>query len=119
MLDIDLKQLKKTMEEYLYLYQFIDIEILDIKNKFDDEKEIKKEVKKLRKIKKIIDEVLDYFQKNDKDKYSFIVLRYFKKLAPKDIEEELYLNSSLQWRIKNDVIYILALVALKEKVLEI
>lgn len=132
----------KKIEYYLYNYDLIDFKIdllktnIDnfdykqtynvwIKNKsssLEDEaiRNIGNEqrILKIRKWKRLIDEVLESYKIKDKTKYKFICLKYFRKLKPIKIQDKLDLSYKEQINMKMEILSYILAVAIKKNMLK-
>ena len=132
----------KKIEYYLYNYDLIDFKIdllktnIDnfdyeqtynvwIKNKsssLEDEaiRNIGNEqrILKIRKWKRLIDQVLESYKIKDKTKYKFICLKYFRKLKPIKIQDKLDLSYKEQINMKMEILSYILAVAIKKNMLK-
>lgn len=132
----------RKIEYYLYNYDFMDFKIdllrtdadtfdykqtynVWIKNKsssLEDEaiRNIGNEQRifKIRKWKKLIDEVLANYNIKDKTKYKFICLKYFRKLKPIKIQDKLGLSYKEQIDMKMEILSYMLGVAIKKNMLK-
>ena len=131
------------VEEHLYTYYSTDIEIRDIKEKYSiTDKDINSWIKSKGKInrgveimalkniemqdeinnkiqwKLLIDKILEYYKKNEPDKYLYIKLRYFDKCSTTKIETKMAICRATQARLKSDIVYYIALFAVKEDLIK-
>lgn len=132
----------KKIEHYLYNYDFIDVkisilksEILDteynhnytrwIKNKSSSLEDlviknidIERRILKLRKWKKLIDNILEEYGQNNQLFYNFINLKYFRKVNTMIIQEKLNLNIKEQKDIQAKILQYIFLLAIKHNMLK-
>ena len=131
------------VEEHLYTYYSTDIEIRDIKEKYSITdidinscikskgkinrgveimalKNIEMQVEINNKIqwKLLIDKILEYYKKNEPDKYLYIKLRYLDKCSTTKIENKMAICRATQARLKSDIVYYIALFAVKEDLIK-
>lgn len=131
------------VEEHLYSYCLVDMEIRDIKQKYSvSDKDINSWIKSKGKInrgveimalkniemeekirnkirwKLLIDKILKYYEKNEQEKYMYIKYKYFQKCSTIKIEMKMAVCRATQARLKSEIIYYIALYAVKEKLLK-
>lgn len=131
------------VEEHLYSYCLVDMEIRDIKQKYSvSDKDINSWIKSKGKInrgveimalkniemeekirnkirwKLLIDKILKYYEKNEQEKYMYIKYKYFQKCSTTKIEMKMAVCRATQARLKSEIIYYIALYAVKEKLLK-
>lgn len=131
------------VEEHLYTYYSIDYEIRNIKEKYSvTDKDINSWIKSKGKInrgveimalkniemeneisnkikwKLLIDKILEYYKNNEPDKYLYIKLRYFDKCSTTKIETKMAICRATQARLKSDIVYYIALYAVKEDLIK-
>lgn len=106
----------RKIEHYLYLYNRIEVQIDVLKSEIRDSEfnqnytrfiknksssledliisndNLNKRIDKILKWQELITEVLNYYQKNDRLKYKFLVWKYFKKVKDYKIQEKLNLS---------------------------
>ena len=61
---------------------------------------------------------MEYYKINENSKYKYIRLKYFKRYNPNAIEFEISIGSSVQWKIKNDIIFDITIEALKRNLIK-
>ena len=66
----------------------------------------------------LIDKILEYYKKNEPDKYLYIKLRYFDKCSTTKIENKMAICRATQARLKSDIVYYIALFAVKEDLIK-
>lgn len=132
----------RKIEYYLYNYDFMDFNVdllktdvdnydykqtynVWIKNKSSSlEDEVirnignEQRIFKIRKWKKLIDEVLENYKIKDKTKYRFICLKYFRKLKPIKIQDKLGLTYKEQIDMKMEILSYMLAVAIKKNMLK-
>lgn len=132
----------RKIEYYLYNYDFMDFNVdllktdvdnfdykqtynVWIKNKSSSlEDEVirnignEQRILKIRKWKKLIDEVLESYKIKDKAKYHFICLKYFRKLKPIKIQDKLDLSYKEQIEMKMEILSYILAVAIKKNMLK-
>ena len=131
------------VEEHLYSYCSIDMEIRDIKLKYSiSDKDInswikskgnvskgteimalkniemEEKIKNKIKWKFLIDRVLKYYESYEQEKYLYIKYRYFEKCSTTKIERKMAICRATQARIKSDIVYYIALYAVKDKLIK-
>ena len=131
------------VEEHLYTYYSTDMEIREIKEKYSiTDKDINSRIKSQGKInrgveimalkniemqeeiynkiqwKLLIGKILEYYKKNEPDKYLYIKLRYFDKCSTTKIETKMAICRATQARLKSDIVYYIALFAVKENLIK-
>lgn len=131
------------VEEHLYSYCLVDMEIRDIKQKYSvSDKDINSWIKSKGKInrgveimalkniemeekirnkirwKLLIDKILKYYEENEQEKYMYIKYKYFQKCSTTKIEMKMAVCRATQARLKSEIIYYIALYAVKEKLLK-
>ena len=135
----------KLVESYLYSYLWIDKKILEIKRKYlIDDNDINNWIKSKGKISRttekltikkiqieheieiemkwhyIIKKVLKKYELGEeKEKINYIKYKYFEKSSTTKIEIEMSISRPTQSRIKTDIIYCIALFAVKENLINI
>ena len=118
------------VEEHLYSYCSIDMEIRDIKLKYSiSDKDINSWIKSKGKInrgveimalkniemeekikykiqwKLLIDRILKYYEENEQEKYWYIKYRYFQKCSTTKIEMKMAICRATQARLKSEIVY--------------
>lgn len=131
------------VEEHLYSYCLVDMEIRDIKQKYSaSDKDINSWIKSKGKInrgveimalkniemeekirnkiqwKLLIDKILQHYEENEQEKYWYIKYRYFEKCSTTKIERKMAISRPTQARIKTEIIYYIALYGVKENLLK-
>lgn len=131
------------VEEHLYGYCLVDIEIRDMKEKYSmSDKDINSWIKSKGKInrgieimalknieieekiknkiqwKLLIDKILKYYEENEQEKYWYIKYRYFQKCSTTKIEMKMAICRATQARLKSEIIYYIALYAVKEDLIK-
>ena len=131
------------VEEHLYSYCSIDMEIRDIKLKYSiSDKDINSWIKSKGNVSKgteimalkniemeekiknkirwkfLIERVLKYYEANEQEKYLYIKYRYFEKCSTTKIERKMAICRATQARIKSDIVYYIALYAVKDKLIK-
>ena len=131
------------VEEHLYSYCSIDMEIRDIKLKYSiSDKDINSWIKSKGKInrgveiialkniemeekikykiqwKLLIDRILKYYEENEQEKYWYIKYRYFQKCSTTKIEMKMAICRATQARLKSEIVYYIALYAVKENLIK-
>lgn len=131
------------VEEHLYGYCLVDLEIRDIKQKYSvSDKDINSWIKSKGKInrgveimalkniemedkiknkikwKLLIDKILKYYEENEQEKYLYIKYRYFQKCSTTKIEMKMAICRATQARLKSEIVYYIALYAVKEKLIK-
>lgn len=132
------------VEEHLYCYYSIDEEIRNIKDKYSvNDRDINSWIKSKGKItqtteltaiknigiedkiqKKIkwhylIKGIIDNYKVNDPEKYLFIKLKYLEKCSTTKIEMKMAICRATQSRLKTEIIYYIALHAVKENLIKV
>ena len=132
------------VEEHLYSYCYIDLQINFIKEKYSvTDKDINSWIKSKGRISKstevlalkeiemekelenkiqwhyLIKRVIEYYEKNEPEKFLFIKLKYFEKSSTTKIEMRMALCRATQSRIRTDIVYYIAMFAVKEKLLNL
>lgn len=139
------KKLIRTIEDYLYLYQYIDEEILELKeeknlsnsrdansyirakgrvnkgveNQALQNVKIDEVIEKHLKWKALITNVVKEYKDNEPEKHYYIKLKYFKKASTVKIQNEMAICRATQSKIKLDIIYYLAFLAINEKLIKL
>ena len=131
------------VEEHLYSYYSIEMEIREIRQKYSiSDKDINSWIKSKGKASKgteimalkniemeekiknrirwkfLLDRVLKYYESNEQEKYLYIKYRYFEKCSTTKIERKMAICRATQARIKSDIVYYIALYAVKEKLIK-
>lgn len=131
------------VEEHLYGYCLVDMEIRDIKQKYSiSDKDINSWIKSKGKInrgveimalkniemeekirnkiqwKLLIDRILKYYEENEQEKYWYIKYRYFQKCSTTKIEMKMAICRATQARLKSEIVYYIALYAVKEDLIK-
>jgi len=131
------------VEEHLYGYCLVDMEIRDIKQKYSiSDKDINSWIKSKGKInrgveimalkniemeekirykiqwKLLIDRILKYYEENEQEKYWNIKYRYFQKCSTTKIEMKMAICRATQARLKSEIVYYIALYAVKENLIK-
>ena len=131
------------VEEHLYSYCLIDMEIRDIKQKYSvSDKDINSWIKSKGKVNKnveimalkniemeekiknkihwkiLIDKILKYYESSEQEKYLYIKYKYFEKCSTSKIEMKMAICRATQARLKSEIVYYIALYAVKEKLLK-
>ena len=132
------------VEEHLYSYCLVDMEIRDIKQKYSvSDKDINSWIKSKGKVNRsveiialkniemeekiknkihwkiLIDKILKYYEENEQEKYWYIKYKYFEKCSTTKIERKMAISRPTQARIKTEIIYYIALYGVKENLLKI
>ena len=141
---VDVKRVRRIIEDNLYFYQYIDKEIIEIRenkhltknkdinswikskghissiveNEAINNISIDEKILYLEKWKILINEFMEYYKINENSKYKYIRLKYFKRYNPNAIEFEMSIGSSVQWKIKNDIIFDITIEALKRNLIK-
>ena len=139
------EKLIKLIESYLYSYLWIDKKVLEIKRKYlIDDKDINSWIKSKGKICRttenialkniqieceieteikwhyIIKKVLENYElKKEKEKINYIKYKYFERCSASKIEIEMSISRPTQSRMKRDIVYCIALFAVKENLINI
>jgi len=139
------KGIISLVESHLYSYLYMEGVILNIKEKYlVDEKDINSWIKSKGKINRgvenevikkiqmdeeieyeikwhlVIKKVIDIFkEKNQQEKIRYIKLKYFKNSSTTKIEMEMAICRPAQSRIKSEIIYYIALYAVKEDLISV
>lgn len=132
----------KKIEYYLYNYDYIDIKIENLKMYISDleynqgyyrwiknkssslENQvinnilIRNKIKTLNNWKKLISCVLHKYEKDNIEKYYFIVFKYFKKYKPRTIEKKLRLNDKEQKKMNKKILCSILSVAIRTGIWE-
>ena len=131
------------VEEHLYSYYSIEMEIREIRQKYSiSDKDINSWIKSKGKVSKgteimalkniemeekiknkirwkfLIERVLKYYEANEQEKYLYIKYRYFEKCSTTKIERKMAICRATQARIKSDIVYYIALYAVKDKLIK-
>ena len=131
------------VEEHLYSYCLVDMEIRDIKQKYSvSDKDINSWIKSKGKVNRsveiialkniemedkiknkihwkiLIDKILKYYEENEQEKYWYIKYKYFEKCSTTKIERKMAISRPTQARIKTEIIYYIALYGVKENLLK-
>ena len=131
------------VEEHLYGYCLVDMEIRDIKQKYSiSDKDINSWIKSKGRInrgveimalkniemeekirnkiqwKLLIDRILKYYEENEQEKYWYIKYRYFQKCSTTKIEMKMAICRATQARLKSEIVYYIALYAVKEDLIK-
>ena len=131
------------VEEHLYGYCLVDMEIRDIKQKYSiSDKDINSWIKSKGKInrgveimalkniemeekikykiqwKLLSDRILKYYEENEQEKYWYIKYRYFQKCSTTKIEMKMAICRATQARLKSEIVYYIALYAVKENLIK-
>ena len=131
------------VEEHLYGYCLVDMEIRDIKQKYSiSDRDINSWIKSKGKInrgveimalkniemeekirnkiqwKLLIDKILKYYEENEQEKYWYIKYRYFQKCSTTKIEMKMAICRATQARLKSEIVYYIALYAVKEDLIK-
>lgn len=131
----------KTIEFFLYNYNYIDLMIKNIiankkdceynqsytryiKNKsssLEDQVirniDLERRIFRLNKWKKLIKNILEGYEKSDNMKYSFIFLKYFQKENNSEIESKLNITEQQRKNMKYEIIYHIRSCAIKSNML--
>lgn len=119
-----LKDTRKKIELYLYNFNVLEKKINNLLLKKSSESQInmkkifEKRIITLNNWRKLIKSVLDMYEKNNSLKYSFIVMKYFKKENYKYIENKLNLNKQEQKDIQYEILQYIFLLAKNKKLLK-
>lgn len=119
-----LKDTRKKIELYLYNFNVLEKKINNLllkktlENKINMKKIFEKRIITLNNWKKLIKSVLDMYEKNNSLKYSFIVMKYFKKENYKYIENKLNLSKQEQKDIQYEILQYIFLLAKNKKILK-
>ncbi len=142
---ININKIKKDIENKLYSYTYMEYEIEELnkmkeKAKSSDvnswikskgqvsssvEKEIiknidiDKKIEKIQKWKNLIYKIMKHFEENENEKYRYIILKYFRKMSVISIEIKMALPKSTQFKIRDDIILAISLLALKEDIISL
>lgn len=131
------------VEEHLYSYCFIEMEIREIREKYNvSDKDINSWIKSKGKINRsteimalkniemeekiqnkiqwkfLIEKILNYYKENEQEKYYYIKHKYFEKCSTTKIETKMAICRATQARLKSDIVYYIALYAVKENLLK-
>lgn len=131
------------VEEHLYSYCLIDMEIRDIKQKYSvSDKDINSWIKSKGKVSKnveimalkniemeekiknkihwkiLIEKILKYYESTEQEKYLYIKYKYFEKCSTSKIEMKMAICRATQARLKSEIVYYIALYAVKENLLK-
>lgn len=132
------------VEEHLYSYYSIDAEIREIKENYTiSDKDINSWIKSKGKITRIteltaiknieieekmkekikwhylIKSIIEDYKISEPEKYLFIKLKYFDKCSTTRIEKKMAICRATQARLKNDIIYYIAIYAVKDNLIKI
>ena len=139
------KDIIEIVESHLFSYMCVEKEIQSIKDKYNiDEKDINSWIKSKGKVSRatetlaikniqleneieckikwhfIIENILrKYEDRNEQSKLKYIDYKYFNKFSLTKIELQMAISRPALSRIKYDVIYYIALYAVKEKLIEL
>ncbi len=130
------------VEEHLYSFYSIDADIRDIKEKYSiTDKDINSWIKSKGKINRtteikaiqnleieekmqkrikwhyLIKNIIEEYKTEEPEKFLFIKLKYLDKCSTTKIEMKMAICRATQSKIKNEIIYNIALYAVKEKLL--
>lgn len=131
------------VEEHLYTYYSIEIQIRDIKEKYSmtdkdinswikskgrvsksteiqaiKNIEMEKEVMEKIKWHNLIKKIIKHYEENEPEKFLYIKLKYFDKCSTTKIEMKMAICRATQSKIKTDIVYYIALFAVKENLLQ-
>ena len=131
------------VEEHLYTYYSIEIQIRDIKEKYSmtdkdinswikskgrvsksteiqaiKNIEMEKEVMEKIKWHNLIKKIIKHYEENEPEKFLYIKLKYFDKCSTTKIEMKMAICRATQSKIKIDIVYYIALFAVKENLLQ-
>lgn len=131
------------VEEHLYTYYSIEIQIRDIKEKYSmtdkdinswikskgrvsksteiqaiKNIEMEKEVMEKIKWHNLIKKIIKHYEENEPEKFLYIKLKYFDKCSTTKIEMKMAICRATQSKIKTDIVYYIALFAVKENLIQ-
>lgn len=131
------------VEEHLYTYYSIEIQIRDIKEKYSmTDKDINSWIKSKGRVSKsteiqaikniemeqeimekikwhnLIKKIIKHYEENEPEKFLYIKLKYFDKCSTTKIEMKMAICRATQSKIKTDIVYYIALFAVKEKLIQ-
>lgn len=131
------------VEEHLYTYYSIEIQIRDIKEKYSmTDKDINSWIKSKGRVSKsteiqaikniemeqeimekikwhnLIKKIIKYYEEKEPEKFLYIKLKYFDKCSTTKIEMKMAICRATQSKIKTDIVYYIALFAVKEKLIQ-
>lgn len=135
----------RIVEEHLFLYLWIDKRMEQIKEKYSKKEidinswirskgrvskgveitainniQMEEELNNLIKWHNIIKNAICVYTKNDEqEKLNYIQHKYFEKCSTARIEIEMAISRPTQSRIRTDIVYYIAILAIKEKLLEL
>ena len=66
----------------------------------------------------MIDRILKYYEENEQEKYWYIKYRYFQKCYTTKIEMKMAICRATQARLKSEIVYYIALYAVKENLIK-
>ena len=133
----------RVVEEHLYTYYSIEIEIRDIKERYSmTDKDINSWIKSKGRVSKsmeiqairniemekeivnkikwhnLIKKIIEYYKENEPEKFLYIKLKYFEKCSTTKIEMKMAICRATQAKLKTDIVYYIALYAVKERLIE-
>lgn len=73
---------------------------------------------RLKKWKKLISEILEYYKKTDNIKYQYICLKYFENKSIEEIKSQLKLNRKEQRDMQADILQYIFLFSIRKKLLK-
>lgn len=131
------------VEEHLYTYYSIEIQIRDIKEKYSmTDKDINSWIKSKGRVSKsteiqaikniemeqeimekikwhnLIKKIIKQYEENEPEKFLYIKLKYFDKCSTTKIEMKMAICRATQSKIKTDIVYYIALFAVKENLIK-
>ena len=131
------------VEEHLYTYYSIEIQIRDIKEKYSmTDKDINSWIKSKGRISKsteiqaikniemeqeimerirwhnLIKKIIKHYEEKEPEKFLYIKLKYFDKCSTTKIEMKMAICRATQSKIKTDIVYYIALFAVKENLIQ-
>lgn len=133
----------RIVEEHLYTYYSIEFEIRGIKERYSmTDKDINSWIKSKGKINRsteiqaiknieleneiiqqikwhnLIKSIIEYYKEKEPEKFLYIKLKYFDKCSTTKIEMKMAICRATQSKIKTDIVYYIALYAVKENLIE-
>lgn len=69
--------------------------------------------------KSIIADIIDGYKKTYKPKYDYIIEKFMNHKKDKEIEEELFMSTTTQYRYKTEIVYQVAIMALSKNLITI
>ena len=136
------KSTYRKIEHYLYNYNFIEIQIDNLKAELKDSEfnqnytryiknksssledliinndNINQRINKILKWQELISEVLDYYRQNDKLKHKYIVLKYFNRVKQYKILKCLELSFEEEQDIQSEILEYIFFIAVQKNMLK-